>query len=64
MCVSGGPDVQVKYDQTTREIREKLNQLEISEKSAVRMVMTEEHGRFGYFVGCLKPVMVSTSAMS
>lgn len=56
---TGGCDMQTKCEQATRDVREKLSHLEMCEKTAVRLVMTEEQARFSFFVNCLKPVMVN-----
>ena len=62
LCAVGGLERQAKYEQAARNARDKLTQLEMSEKNAVRQAMTEEQGRFGFFVTCLRPVMVSASS--
>lgn len=51
-------DMQHRLDNAMQEVTDKYLLLEESEKSSVRLALTEERGRFCHFVTCLKPFVV------
>lgn len=60
-CFEGRGDIQPQLDSAMQDVSDKYILLEETEKQALRRALIEDRQRFCWFVGLLRPVVVSTA---